>query len=1224
MPKALLQDARGSITISSYREQEMHHAEHEAARERADAPYRRDAGAPAAGGGPDETVWGMFEARAARQGGRIAVVDGAVDIDYERLRARAEVIAGELAARGVAPGALVGVCLGRTWELVATLLGVLRAGCAYVPIDPAYPDERVRYMIEHSRAASVVVDAGTAALCSAAPDRVRLDAVPDRPAVSPAACSAGDLAYVIYTSGSTGKPKGVAIQHRSVAAMTASMRRLLGDEDLAGVLAAASVCFDPSVMEILGTLVLGGTVVLSENVLALRELPAAHRVRTAIMVPSAMKALLATGPLPSGLRCVVLGGEVLSRSLTERLHADPCAPRVVNVYGPTEATVFVTAVEAGSGPITIGSPVRDARAYVLDESLHPVSAGTAGELALAGDQLARGYLHDDERTRQSFPTLAPDGPIPEQRIYRTGDLCRWTETGELEFLGRADRQVKVRGYRIELDEIEDILASMPGVDEAAVVATPGEGKSLLTAYAVSRQESVTASTVRSWLADRLPKYMIPHHVMLPAEMPKLPNGKVDRLRLPAPAHHGDEATPEAKAAGDGPAASRTGAGALPSPHEQRRSVLLAMVRQEAALLLGAPGPDAVRPDEPLAALGFDSLDTTELTVRLSRVLDTDLPSSTLVEQMTPEEAVDGLLAVLGRASGGEVRGRPQGVGAADRLGVFQDQVRSGHPPAFAAKAPAWSATDRGALVQHFRSLLTRSGLDPYGKVVRTGSAERGVVADPGTGEEHEALIWTTNLYLGLNRDEEVIEEARSALGRFGTGMGISAAGSGQTGLHTEFEQEFAAMVGKPAACLFPTGFTASLGAVAGIVGDQDVVVMDQLCHASLVDGARLSGARVRTFRHNDAADLRAVLEAESSPYRTTLVVLESVYSMGEGTAPLREIVSAAKDSGALVLVDEAHSFGLYGVRGAGLCAAEDVTEQVDFVLTTLSKALGSIGGVVAAQEQHIALLRASARSYVFQANISPADVAAALAALRRVAAGDALRARLWDTAHYMRKRFSNAGYELGTGDGLIITPFFSDGEKLHAIARGLFRRGVHAAAVTYPIVERGRGRLRFICSAAHTRADVDETLQALIDADAEAATVPLSGDDMDLREERDEESTRCDVANWADAFATYLESVVANLPTPAPHLTVTIILPGGEEYLAVRINEHGVSREPDDTATTPACSLRLVDDAATAALCSRDVGSLLESVIAGTCVLAGQTQAFVWLIGRLSDWQCST
>ncbi|WGP08206.1 amino acid adenylation domain-containing protein [Streptomyces sp. SH5] len=1204
----------------------MRHAEHEAA--------CGNAATPVADGGPEETVWGLFEAQVARRGSRTAVVDGAADIDYERLRARAEAVAAELAARGVAPGALVGVCLGRTWELVAALLGVLRAGCAYVPMDPAYPAERVRYMIEHSRAASVVVDAGTEALCSAAPDRVRLDAVPDRPAasrtVSPTDCSPGDLAYVIYTSGSTGKPKGVAVEHRSVVAMAASMRWLLKDEELAGVLAAASVCFDPSVMEILGTLVLGGTVILAENALALRELPAAHRVRTSIMVPSAMKALLAAGPLPGGLRCAVLGGEVLSRSLVERLRADPSAPRIVNVYGPTEATVFVTAAEVGSGPITIGSPAPHVRAYVLDESLRPVSGGAAGELALAGDQLARGYLHDDMRTREGFPVPGLGGAVAEGRVYRTGDLCRWTASGELEFLGRVDRQVKVRGHRVELDEIEAVVGSLPGVAEAAVVAAAGEGKSVLVAYVVCREGAVSVSAVRSGVAGRLPGYMVPHHVMVLEELPKLPNGKVDRLRLPAPARLGEERAAEEETGSDGPAVSRTGPALLRLPWGQRRPVLLRMVLEEVAVLVGVSGPGAVRPDEPLAGVGFDSLDMAELRVRLSRGLAVEVPSSVLMEQMSCEEVVEGLLGLLDCGPGGEAPAGGQGArgagsaGGADRLDVFQDQLRSGHPPAFAAGVPAWSATDRGVLVQHFRGLLARSGLDPYGKIVRTGSAERGLVADPVTGEEREALIWTTNLYLGLNRDEEVVEEARRALSRFGTGMGISAAGSGQTGLHTDFEREFAAMVGKPAACLFPTGFTASLGAVAGVVGEQDVVVMDQLCHASLVDGARLSGARVRTFRHNDVAGLRAVLKEESSPYRTTLVVLEGVYSMGEGAAPLREIVSAAKEAGALVLVDEAHSFGLYGARGAGLCAAEGVTGEVDFVLTTLSKALGSIGGVVAAREEHVALLRASARSYVFQANISPADVAAALAALRRVATGDALRARLWDTAHYMRRRFSDAGFELGTGDGLIITPFFSDGEKLREVARGLFRRGVHAAAVTYPIVERGRGRLRFICSASHTRADVDETLRALIDAEAEAAAAPVPHGDTDARGERNGNSASGDVAGWADALTAHLESVLPGLPAPAPHLAVTIVRPGEEEDLVVRINEHGVTREPDSTGLTPACSLRLMDDEAAAALCSRNVESLLESVIGGTCVLAGRTQPFVWLIGRLSEWQGST
>ncbi|NGN92972.1 amino acid adenylation domain-containing protein [Nocardioides sp. KC13] len=1150
-----------------------------------------------------ETIWALFDAQASSRPARTAVVDGTVDITYEQLRARAQVIADELVARGVAPGSLVGVCLGRTWELVATLLGVLRAGCGYVPLDPAYPSERVRYMVEHSRAVTVIVDDEAAELCAAAPDLVPLRTISDRRLPPGAEPVAGDIAYVIYTSGSTGNPKGVAVEHRSVVAMAKAMRRLLDEEDLGGVLAGASVCFDPSVMEILGTLMLGGTVVLAENVLALREVPCADRVRTTIMVPSAMKALLTAGPLPDGVRCVVLGGEVLTPSLVADLHAGPRPPRVLNVYGPTETTVFTTAgiVDAADEPITIGAPVAGARAYVLDESLQPVPAGEAGELFVAGDQLARGYLHDDERTRQRFLELKSDGPIPEKRIYRTGDLCRWTESGELEFLGRVDRQVKIRGHRIELDEIEVVLQSMPGVAEAAVVVDRAEGKGLLVAYVETQSESVSAASVRADLADQLPKYMTPHIVMPLAEMPRLPNGKVDRHRLPA--------------------VRRTeGVAGGPTATETRQSSLLDAVRNEVAVLLGSPAADSVPPKVSLESLGLDSLDVAELTVRLSQVLATSLPSSTLDELMTVEDAADALSAIR-RASGGrEPDGRPNGVGAAARLPAFQAQIRSGHPPAFAAKIPAWSAIDKGALVQHLRSLLSRSGLDPYGKVVRTGSAERGTVVDVHTGEEREAIIWTTNLYLGFNRDEKIIEEARNALSRFGTGMGISAAGSGQTDLHVEFEREFAAIVGKPSACLLPTGFTASLGAIAGVVGEGDVVVMDQLCHASLVDGARLSGARVRTFRHNDTADLRAVLEAESSPHHTTLVVLESVYSMGEGAAPLRDIVPAAKEFGALVLVDEAHSFGLYGGRGAGLCAAEGVTEHVDLILTTLSKALGSIGGVVAAQEPLIALLRSSARAYVFQANTSPADIAAALAALRRVGESDALRERLWDTANYMRERFAAAGYELGTGDGLIITPHFSDGKNLRAIARGLFERGIHTAAVTYPIVERSRGRLRFICSASHTREDVDRTLQALVEAEAEATRRTASDGAASQSHGVESPASRCTVTGWAEAFTAYLNTTLAELPTAVPSLVVTIESPD-EEDVVVRIDERGATRGADVPAEALACSLRLLDAGAVAALSARDPESLLASIIDGRCALGGHTQPFVWFIGRLADWQ---
>jgi 8-amino-7-oxononanoate synthase len=1113
-------------------------------------------------------------------------------------------------------------------------------------------------MLEHARAAAVIVDGEKPAeLCAGAAELVRLDAVSERTPDTMARPSARDLAYVIYTSGSTGQPKGVAVEHRSVVAMTRSMRKLLDDEELAGVLAAASVCFDTSVMEILGTLSLGGTVVLSENALALPELPSADRVRTTIMVPSAMQGLLAAGGLPEGVRCVVLGGDVLKRPLVEQLHALAQRPRVLNVYGPTEHTVYCTATEvpAGVKTITIGKPVLNSRAYILDHAMQPVPVGVPGELHLAGDQLARGYLHDDARTKEQFVEVDPNGSIPDERLYRTGDRCRWTEDGEIEFLGRIDQQVKVRGFRIELEEIESTLESMPGVDgAAAAVVDAGGGKTMLVGYVVSPNKEMTSEAMtneasRAYVAERLPKYMVPQVVMHLADMPRLPNGKLDRKRLPRPElgrDYGASDTPgphsDTMASGDAGGLLHRLAGLSKG---ERHAALLSVIRVEIARFLRLRDPEQVPPHQALEALGLDSLDSVELSHRLSTVLGRKLPASTLVEHPTPTAVTDHLLDVLGSGATDHSNDHANG-GASDTLGHFQAQIQSGHPPFLAAKAPAWSATDKGTLIRALKSLLTRSGREPYSKLVRTGSGHKGTVADVHTGEEHEAIIWSTNLYLGLNRDKDVIQEARSALERFGTGMGTSPTASGMTDLHLAFEKEFAELVGKPAGCLFSTGFTANLGVIAGMLGDKDVVVMDQLCHASIVDGARLSGAKIRTFQHNDASDLQSVLEAEASPYRTTLVVLEGVYSMGEGTAPVRDIVRTAKQYGALVLVDEAHSFGFYGPRGAGICAAQGITDQVDFIMTTLSKALGSLGGVIAAREEHIALLKTSARAYVFQATTTPADIAAALAALRRLRADDALRERLWDTTHYMRQRFSEAGYDLGTGDGPIVTPHFSDSDTLYAIARGLHARGVHTTAVTYPIVERGRGRLRFICSASHTRDDVDRTLETLIDVEREAKAARQAPDGhvpSDSGSQADRSVARSDahdapgqrtregsrgahpgrsgVEAWALAFGDYLQGALATVAGPTPSLAVSIGLPDDEAPVTMRIDGRDVTLAAPATTHTPSCSLRLADDRAISALCASDVPGLLDSAIQGSCVLSGQVEPFVWLIGRMADRQ---
>jgi len=1216
-----------------------------------------------------ETVWGLIEKQAKAAPEQTAIIDGEKQIAYRRLTERANAIAGELSARGVKPGSLVGVCMSRTWELVATLVGVLRAGCAYLPLDPTYPRKRLRSMLAHARTACAVVDhASLATLCEGVPVLVRLEEVGEWTAEGLAGPSARDLAYVIYTSGSSGRPKGVAVEHRSVVAMSRSMRELLNDGELEGVLAATSLCFDPSVSEILGTLSLGGTVVLAENVLELLELPSANRVRTCFTVPSVIEALLTNGRLPKEVRCLISGGEALRRPLVEQLHALEPRPRVINVYGPTEDTVYSTTFEVPVGveTITIGKPVSNSRSYILSESLQPVPVGATGELYLAGDQLARGYLHDEVLTRERFIEVDPDGPIPEERLYKTGDLCRWREDGEIEFLGRVDQQVKIRGFRIELEEIESTLKSMEGVDGAAAAVMDGAGRQkLLVGYIVSRAvavpgegmttETVTSEAARAYLAERLPRYMVPQVLMHLEELPRLPNGKLGRQELPKPdtrlhQDHQDRredlVAPLSAPVGSDTLTYDAGANisdAADGAHHlaslsssDQYAALLSIIRREIASILLLHDPERIPENQSLDELGFDSLTSVELSSRLAVILDRKLPASALTERLTPAAIANYVLDFWGngldRTSTEATRSE-----ASDALGKLQAKMQSCHPLFLAAKAPSWSVTDKATFVRELKDLVSRPGRDPYSKLVRTGSAHKGVVADAYTQEEREAIIWTTNLYLGLNRDPEVIEAARSALERFGTGMGTSAAASGLTDLHLEFEEAFAERVGKPAACLFPTGYSANLGVVANLLGNNDVIVMDQLCHASIVDGARLCGATIRTFRHNDSADLERVLEAESSPYRTALVVLESVYSMGEGAAPISEIVPRAKRFDALVLVDESHSFGFYGPRGAGLCAARGVADQVDFIMTTLSKALGSLGGVIAAREEHVALLKSSARSYIFQATASPADIAAALAALRRLGADDSLRERLWDTTAYMRKQFSQAGYDLGTGDGPIVTPHFSDKDKLFAIVHGLFQRGIFTSAVTYPIVEVGRGRLRFICSASHTREDVDKTLAALISAEREAEK-ERQASEVDSSHG---DPGRSGIQAWAKAFSVHLLETAARADSPTPNLSVSVGLPEKGEPITIAFREREVTvdghpkgplgtgvpktgapktRTPN-TLDAPYCSLILGDDRAVSSLCSSDVQGLLESMINGACVVSGQVEPFIWLLGRMADWQ---
>ncbi|MFC4633228.1 amino acid adenylation domain-containing protein [Dokdonia ponticola] len=1150
---------------------------------------------------------------------RMAIIDGHTEIHYEDLRQRVHEVAGELKHRGIQPGSLVGVCMHRSWELVATLLGVMQAGCAYVPLDPAYPHDRIRYMLENSRAVAAIVDIEhTAHLCKDVREVIRMNDIGAHTdaTVHP---TASDLAYVIYTSGSTGQPKGVAIAHRGMVAMRQSMLGLFSDEELKGVLAAASVCFDTSVMEIMGTLSLGGTIILAKNALELTKLPAVDQLRTCVMVASAMQAILAVDKLPRNLQCLVFGGEALKHSLVQQVFAQNPSIRVFNAYGPTEDTVYSTIAELypDTELVTIGKSVPNSRAYILDPNLQPVLNGESGELHLAGNKLARGYLYDEALTKKRFIENTPSDQIPDHRLYKTGDLCRWTDEGNIEFLGRIDQQVKIRGFRIELEEIESTLETMDGIDAAAAaVIEGGMGQKILVVYVVSQDTTITAQQMKAYMAERLPSYMVPQVIKYLAALPLLPNDKLDRKKLQTLEA---EIRLEQEASITSLGTNQTNPSQdliqrLRGSQNEQQATILAIIQNELAALLHFGDPSEAEADHSFNGLGLDSLSTLEFSRRLSNIIGQEVPDQAVFKHATPNALANYITRMMGNGADTSTTSELKSV-ATDSLAGFQKHMQSSHPTFQAAKVNAWSVNDKSKLVQEVLRMVNDNRRNPYSKVLRSGSGTRGLVGDAYNDEEQESIIWTTNLYLGLNRDPTVMAEATDALQRYGTGMGTSAAASGMTNQHLEFETEFADLVGKPSACLFPTGYTANVGAIAGILGKNDVVIIDQLCHASIVDGARLCGASIRTFQHNNAADLEAVLKSEVSPYHTVMVVLEGVYSMGEGAAPVADIVRMAKKYGALVLVDEAHSFGFYGKGGAGICAAQGVTEEVDFIMTTLSKAMGSLGGVVAASQQHVDLMKSASRAYIFQASVSPADMAAALTALRRLRVDDALRERLWTTTRYMRQQFEEAGYNLGTGDGPIVTPHFADKDKLYAIVQHLYKKGIQTSAVTYPIVEMGRGRLRLICSAAHTKEDVDKTLKALIEAEQEV--------DIQLAKKQhkttDTNIKSTDLKDWAQLFATYLQKSVAKSTVLTPNLAIVIQVLEESVPIIFLIKDRTVTLTTHTEEALPTCSLLLTDPTAVTALQTGDVQAILSSICDGSCTLKGQIEAFVWFVARMVE-----
>ncbi|MEY9942817.1 amino acid adenylation domain-containing protein [Streptacidiphilus sp. MAP5-3] len=578
------------------------------------------------------SVPGRFAAQVAATPGAVAVVADGSAVSYAELDARANRLAHHLVAEGVGAESLVGLCLPRGVQAIEAILAVWKAGAAYLPLDPAYPVQRLGEVLADSGAGHVLGEAAlirelaAEGVCSIAlDDPAVLAELVARPATAPELEVLDDqLAYVIYTSGSTGRPKGVAVTHRGLANYVGSVPGQVGF----GAPGGRYALLQPTVTDLGNTVVFaslttGGELhVLQEGAVtdpsAVARYLAENRIDFVKVVPSHLAALGAAAGLaalmPAG--ALVLGGEAASPALVAGLLEVAGGRGVFNHYGPTETTIGVVAGRLGrewvaGGVVPLGVPVANTRAYVLDGSLSPVPVGAVGELYVAGPQVARGYVGRAGLTAGRF-VACPFGVVGE-RMYATGDLVRWTTDGELVHLGRADEQVKVRGFRVEPGEVQAVVAEHPGVAQAAVMARQDQvgEDSQLVAYVVgtgAAGDELPAS-VRDFVAGRLPSHMVPAAVVVLGELPLTVNGKVDRKALPAPDYTG-----------------------LADAGRASATVREELLCQAFAQVLGL---ERVGVEGDFFALGGHSLLAMRLVSRVRAVLGVELPLRVLFEGPTP-------------------------------------------------------------------------------------------------------------------------------------------------------------------------------------------------------------------------------------------------------------------------------------------------------------------------------------------------------------------------------------------------------------------------------------------------------------------------------------------------------------------------------------------------------------------------------------------------------------
>ncbi len=496
----------------------------------------------------DRTVVDLFEAQAAATPDNTAVVFDGTTLDYNELNRAANRMARFLSARGVGRETLVGICLERSAEMVIALLGVLKAGGAYVPIDPGYPGERIRYMLEDAGVSLLLTHSLLDRHLPRIPGqkRIRIDQIEAALKTEshenlPPQSSPHGLAYTIYTSGSTGRPKGVSVAHGALMNHMHWMQKTFEFTADDRFLQKTPFSFDPSVWEFYAPLTIGAALVMAKpyghkDPDYLLETIREQCITVLRVVPSLLKMLVDAGTCgqATSLRYLLCGGETLSPDLIKAVYNWLPDTRLYNLYGPTEATIVASAgyCPPGCRRVSIGRPIDNTRIYILDHTLNPLPPGIPGELCIAGNCLAQGYINRPDLTNERFVQADISGRT--ERLYKTGDLARFTTEGNLEYLGRMDHQVKLRGMRIELSEIEWVLTRHENVKEAVAVLHDADSPCLAAYVTLNTPQKEVTTALRTWLKKQLPEFMVPLTITELDALPLAPNGKVNRSALPAP------------------------------------------------------------------------------------------------------------------------------------------------------------------------------------------------------------------------------------------------------------------------------------------------------------------------------------------------------------------------------------------------------------------------------------------------------------------------------------------------------------------------------------------------------------------------------------------------------------------------------------------------------------------------------------------------------------------